>query len=198
MKKILFVNIAFVLSLSIIAQGNSKGKGNDKQKEKGKPEKVDNTKAKEDKDKKDRIDHEKKLWEGTYTKQEGGPLPSKNQPAKVRAAFQHDYPYATGVYWSKYRGDWTVTFRNGIFMSTAVYHANGDRRDTRTIMTRNELPKIIIEDILKKKPQSKLEDVIKIQVPKAVKDIFRIKNIVEGKPEYLFYNSDGVVVQYNY
>lgn len=196
MKKIILINIAFVLSLSIIAQGKSQGKGNDKQKVKS--ENVGNTKEKEDKDKNDRTDHEKKLWEGTYTKQGGGPLPSKNQPAKVRAAFQHDYPYATGVYWSKYRGDWTATFRNGIFMSTAVYHANGDRRDTRTIMTRNELPKIIIDDIFKRKPESKLEDVIKIQVPKAVKDIFRIKNIVEGKPEYLYYNSDGVVVQYNY
>ena len=28
-----------------------------------------------------------------------GPIPSKNQPAKVRAAFQRDYPNAGNVSW---------------------------------------------------------------------------------------------------
>ena len=192
MKQFLILLFASLFSIAISAQGKGQGKV------KG-TNKSENVASKDkDKDAKERTDHEKKIWEGTYTKTTDGPKASKNQPAKVRAAFQRDYPNATNVYWSKYRGDWTATFRNGIWMSTAVYHANGDRRDTRTVMTRNELPKVIIDDIFKKKPETKLEDVIKIQVPKAIKDIFRIKNIVEGKPEYLYYNSDGVVVQYNY
>ena len=196
MKDLLLLLLATSASLLITAQGNSQAKGKDKAK--GKSETVASTKEKDDKDKNDKTSHEKKIWEGTFVNQADGPKPSKNQPAKVRTSFQRDYPYANNVSWSKYRGDWTATFRNGIWMSTAVYHANGDRRDTRTIMTRNELPKIIIDDIFKKKPETKLEDVIKIQVPKAIKDIFRIKKIIEGKPEYLYYNSDGVVVQYNY
>jgi hypothetical protein len=194
MKRIILTGFAFVLSLTIISQGNSQAKSKDKSK--GKSDQTE--KNKEENDKNDRAEHERKIWEGTYVNATDGPKPSKNQPSKVRASFQRDYPNATGVYWSKYRGDWTATFRNGIWMSTAVYHANGDRRDTRTIVTRNEMPKVILDDIFKKKPDIKLEDVIKIQVPKAVKDIFRIKNIIEGKPEYLYYNSDGVVVQYNY
>jgi len=196
MKKILLTGIAFVLSLAITLRGNSQGKGKDKQK--GKTEQTEKNKEKEEKDKKDKAEHERKIWEGTYVNQADGPKPSKNQPAKVRSSFQRDYPNATGVYWSKYRGDWTATFRNGIWMSTAVYHANGDRRDTRTPVTRNEMPKVILDDIFKKKPDIKLDDVIKIEVPKAVKDIFRIKNILEGKTEYTYYNSDGIVVQYNY
>jgi Ni/Co efflux regulator RcnB len=196
MKKLLVLLLATSVSLLMMAQGNSQNKGKDKAK--GKSETAANTKEKNDKDKNDKTSHEKKIWEGTYAKEADGPKPSKNQPAKVRSSFQRDYPYANNVTWSKYRGDWTATFRNGIWISSAVYHANGDRRDTRTTMTRNELPKVIIDDIFKKKPETKLEDVIKIQVPKAVKDIFRIKNIIEGKSEYLYYNSDGVVVQYNY
>jgi hypothetical protein len=172
-----------------MAQGNSQGKGKDK----GKSEQASN----KEKEVKDRTDHEKKIWEGTYTNQVDGPKPSKNQPAKVRAAFQRDYPNATGVYWSKYRGDWTATFRNGIWMSTAVYHANGDRRDTRTSIRKDDIPKKIF-DIIINKPETKVDDVIKIEVPKAIKDIFRIKNIFQGKTEYTYYNSDGIVVQYNY
>lgn len=187
------MSIAFALSISIIAQANNQGKS----KGKGKSEKTEKNNEKGEKDKKDRMDHEQKVWDGTYTKQSAGPLPSKNQPAKVRAAFQRDYPNATGVYWSKYRGDWTATFRNGIWMSTAVYHANGDRRDTRTSIRKDDIPRKIF-DIIINKPETRMDDVIKIEVPKAIKDIFRIKNILQGKTEYTYYNSDGIVVQYNY
>lgn len=193
MKKIILMSIAFALSISIIAQANNQGKS----KGKGKSEKTEKNNEKGEKDKKDRMDHEQKVWDGTYTKQSAGPLPSKNQPAKVRAAFQRDYPNATGVYWSKYRGDWTATFRNGIWMSTAVYHANGDRRDTRTSIRKDDIPRKIF-DIIINKPETRMDDVIKIEVPKAIKDIFRIKNILQGKTEYTYYNSDGIVVQYNY
>ena len=191
MKKLLFLLLASSFTLFVIAQG----KGKDKQKDKGKSEQAAN--KEKDNNNKDQAEFEKKVWEGTYSNENDGPKPSKNQPAKVRANFQRDYPNATGVYWSKYRGDWTATFRNGIWMSTAVYHANGDRRDTRTLIRKDDIPRKIF-DIIIKKPETRVEDVIKIEVPRAIKDIFRIKNIIQGKTEYTYYNIDGAVVQYNY
>lgn len=189
MKQLLIFLFTFTLSITVSAQGKSKGNN--------KPQNITNKNNDKDKDTKERTDHEKKIWEGTYTNTNDGPKPSKNQPAKVRAAFQRDYPNASNFYWSKYRGDWTATFRNGLWMSTAVYHANGDRRDTRTIVNRESIPKKIF-DIITKKPEVQTNDVIKIEVPKVIKDIFRIKSIIDGKPQYTFYDSDGVTVQYNY
>jgi hypothetical protein len=137
------------------------------------------------------------VWEGTSGNGDG-PKPSKNQPAKVRAAFERDYPSAANVSWSKYRGDWTATFRNGLLTSTAVYHANGDRRDTRTLVTKRDLPSVILEQIKKKRPGIQLGDIIKIQVPGAVKDIFRVKTIEVSGPRFLYYNAEGKEVKYDY
>lgn len=188
MKKIIIFLIAImVLTNSAIAQ-NDKGKG--KGKDKAKNEKS----ADKDANKK----HEDVIWDGTRGTDGSGPKPSKNQPAKVRAAFQRDYPNATNVTWSKYRGDWTASFNGGIFRSTAVYHANGERRDTRTPVPQSQLPQIIFKDIFKGNPTTQLGDVIKIEVPRGIKDIFRVKTTTDGNSRYLFYNSDGVVVQYDY
>ncbi len=202
MKKILVLTFLFAIATNVaVAQGNDKAKNTDKGKSKEKVDKVngndkangkDKVKEKEDKGK-----HEKSIWEGTSDNGGGGPKASKNQPAKVRQAFSRDYPYAGNVTWSKYRGDWTATFRNGVFWSTAVYHANGDRRDTRTLIPRANIP-IKLEDIFKKRPDTRLDDVIKIEMPKVVKDIFRIKTVVGNATQYLFYNADGDQVQYDY
>jgi hypothetical protein len=56
-----------------------------------------------------------------------------------------------------------------------VYHANDERRDTRTPVTRNEMPQNIFESIYKSHPGLSLEDIIKIEVPNAAKDIFGSK-----------------------
>lgn len=212
MKKLLLIVAAFIVSLSISAQGKSgeKGKNKDKKnvsvnqnkknsdgKQKDKVDK-DDKEDKENKVDKQKKDHESKVWDGTHKDDNDGPKASKNQPAKVRAAFQRDYPNAQNVTWSKYRGDWTATFRNGLFMSTAVYHANGDRRDTRTPIARKDLPGTVFDSIFKRRPETRLDDIIRIQVPNVVKDIFRVKDIVEGKTQYLFFNSDGTKVQYSY
>lgn len=184
MKRILFFAIIFLLPSMVIAQGKSQGKG--KEKNKGKSEQTDKSSREKS--------HDNIVWEGTG----GRPKPSKNQPAKVRAAFWRDYPNASNVRWSKYRGDWTATFGNGLFTSTAVYHANGERRDTRTPIESKQLPGSIWDVILKRKPETKLSDIIKIEVPQAVKDIFRVKTILDGAVKFLFYNSDGKEVKYNY
>ena len=187
MKNILLLFFCITVAISLSAQGN-KNKGKDKSKEKSEQTSNDSWQQ-----------HEKKIWIGTKDNDGGGPKPSKNQPAKVRSAFQRDYPNASNVQWSKYRGDWTATFRRGPFWSTAVYHANGDRRDTRTSVLRPQLPQIILEKIFKKKIDAEPGDVIiKIEAPKSIKDIFRIKTNVDGNSRFLFYNSDGVEVTYEY
>ncbi|HET9057787.1 MAG TPA: hypothetical protein VFN30_13155 [Chitinophagaceae bacterium] len=192
MKKFFFL-LVLALPLAMFAQGNSQGKGKGKEKEK--TERVKGNKEKEDKYGKS---HENVIWEGTVDKNGRGPKPSKNQPAKVRSAFRADYPNATNVRWSKYRGDWTATFGNGLFVSTAVYHANGQRRDTRTPIPRTQVPGVILDDILKRKPQTKLGDIIKIEIPQSVKDVFRVKTILDGVTKFVFYNIDGKEVKYDY
>jgi hypothetical protein len=138
------------------------------------------------------------IWEGTSGPEGGQGKPSKNQPAKVRAAFARDYPNATGVSWSKYRGDWTATFNNGLTRSTAVYHANGERRDTRTVVPQTQTPRNILDGIIKKAPGTRIGDIIKIEAPRSVADIFRIKTTLNGTTRYLFYNPDGRQVSYDY
>lgn len=199
MKRIVLIAATVVLAVSVAAQGNSGGKGKDKQKDKGNSSQTDNSgnsKDKEDKAKHD--EHDRKIWDGIGDKNSNCMKPSKNQPAKVRSSFQRDYPYAVNVRWTKCRGDWTASFGNGLFRSTAVYHANGQRRDTRTPITRDDIPRRILDEIFKRRPNDRLEDAIKIEVPNVIKEIFRIKNMLQGKTEYQYYNSDGIQVSYNY
>jgi hypothetical protein len=209
MKHLLFIFAAVLISLNSAAQGNSGGKGKDKQKSsQGSSQKTDgggvgngkskNKENKPDKEEKEKKDHENKVWDGTHNDDNDGPKPSKNQPAKVRAAFARDYPNVQNVTWSKYRGDWTATFRNGVFTSTAVYHANGERRDTRTPVTRNDVPGRVIDSVLRRRPQSRLEEIIKIALPGGNPDLFRIKEIVDGKSQFMILNSEGKLVPYNY
>lgn len=199
MKNIILLITAFVFSLGLMAQGKSGGKGKEKSKtEKAEKAKKEETNQNQDKEKKDKEEYDKKVWEGTSDKNGAGPKPSKNQPAKVRSKFKADYPNAQNVNWSKYRGDWTATFANGNFRSTAVYHANGERRDTRTPITKNEMPRNVLDSIFKRRPDTRLENVIKVEVPNTVKEIFRIKDILQGKTQYQYYNSDGKLVKYDY
>jgi hypothetical protein len=188
MKKLPLILI-LVASLSFQAIGQGNGNGKSKNKDKVTPVNNENDKNSHN--------HEIIIWEGTKDKDGGGPKPSKNQPAKVRAAFKQDYPYATNVRWSKYRGDWTATFGNGFIWSTAVYHANGQRRDTRTPILLPQLPPILV-GIFKKRPEIQLGVIIKIEVPQVIKDIFRVKAITDGVSKFLFYNADGLEVQYDY
>jgi hypothetical protein len=193
MKRILLLVTGFIFSLSIFSQGNSGGKGKGKDKSKNETSASQGTNEQKIKE-----EHNKRVWDGTSDKNGKGPKPSKNQPAKVRAAFQRDYPNASNVSWSKYRGDWTASFGNGLYMSTALYHANGERRDTRTPVPQKELPVNILDSIFKRRPNTRLEDIIKIDLPNIINDIFRIKENIQGKTEYSFYNNDGLLVKYNY
>lgn len=205
MKKLFLLIIGFSFCLTMIAQGNKGGNkgGNNKGNENAKNEKSANPKTAEEKkkelnDKKEKDGQVKKVWAGTNDRNGGGPKSSKNQPAKVSGAFQRDYPNASNISWSKYRGDWTSSFQNGPFISTAVYHANGERRDTRTLVTRNEVPVNVLESVFKQRPAITLGDIIKIELPNAVNNIFRFKDIIQGRTTYFYYDSNGQLVKYNY
>lgn len=200
MKKFFLLSTGLIFGLTMIAQGNSdNGKGKDKSKnERSAGQATGEQKEKVVYEKKQQDEHNRKIWDGTFDKGGKGPVSSKNQPAKVMAAFQTDYPNAGNVSWSKYRGDWTASFGNGLYRSTAVYHANGERRDTRTLITRNEVPQNVVDAIFKRSPGARLDDIIKIEVPNTVENIFRVKDILGGKAAYFYYNKDGQLVKYNY
>ena len=115
MKKILTLVLAFsAISYAGFSQGNGKGKG-----------KAKKHKTEQWADRDDRWDDDDRYESRKGQKQ------SKNAPAKVRAAFNRDYPNATNVTWTKDRGYWTANFGSGLFArnNTATYKANGTRMD---------------------------------------------------------------------
>ena len=154
MKKFLLPITVFVLSLTMIAQGSSSGEG-----------KV-----------KDKLKNERSL--NSQKKR------TINQPVKVWASFQRDYPYATYNSWSEYPGNRTATFGNMLFMSTALYHANGAAKcfgfhiqtQKRYMAGRH----------------------YNIETPNTINDIFRIKDIIQGKSQYFYYDIDSRLAKNNY
>jgi hypothetical protein len=207
MKRTLTIVVALVISTSLLAQkGKQKTKEENPNKEAketvlGK-EKKETGSSKGNKEavankEKGKSGHDKTIWEGTKDTDGGGPKASKNQPAKVRSAFAKDYPNATNVSWSKYRGDWTATFNNGLVTSTAIYHANGERKDTRTVVPPTQIPRTI-SDVLKKKSETQTTEVVKIETPKKITDVFRIKRILDGTTQFSYYDANGKEVKYDY
>ena len=199
MKKLVFFASAIILSLTGISQGNSQGKGQGKSKGqqaegKGKAQQQGNGKTD--------VHYNQKVWAGTNDGNSGkGPLPSKNQPAKVSDAFYRDNPGATNVVWSKYRGDWTATFGTGLFGTrTAVYHANGERRDTRSVINRSQLPGggTVWEKIFRRDAVTPANEVIQVERPGIIDRIFRVGSVGNTSMKYLFYNATGSQVQYDY
>lgn len=188
MKKYLLLFAAVTITVTAMAQGNSQGKGKMKSKH-NKESKI-----------KDKYEHEdNREWEGNEQKTGKGKF-SKNQPAKVRAAFQRDYPNANNVAWSKYKGDWTATFNSRLGRSTAVYHANGERRDTRTRITRDQLPNETIWDkIFRRDRVNPVGNIVQIESPSLGSNIFRIASQLAGsKTQYRYYDSNGQLVEYDY
>lgn len=179
---------AVAIGIFGMAQGNSQNKGNSKEKNKSQKETKAKTKNGKEKD--------NGVWAGTNFSGK----PSKNQPAKVRESFNRDYPNVTNVTCSKYHGDWTATFNNSLGRPTAVYHANGQRRDTRIPITKEQLPnKNIWDNIFKRDGVQPIGTIVKVEAPSLLSEIFRIGSQIAGsKTEYLFYDRNGLKVQYKY
>jgi len=188
MKHFLILFTAIAIGILGMAQGKSQDKGNSK--EKSKTQKEKKAQAKNGNDKSNGV------WEGTNFSGK----PSKNQPAKVREAFNRDYPNVTNVVWSKYRGDWTATFSNAWGRPTAVYHANGEKRDIRIPITKEQLPnKTIWGNIFKRDGVQPVGTIVKVETTSLLSEIFRIPTQAVGsKTEYVFYDRNGLKLKYNY
>ncbi len=181
MKKLLLAITVLAITSTVVAQGNSQNNGKGKSKNHGKSAKSGQVKDNEG------------SWDapnGNY----GPGKSSKNQPKKVQAALLRDYPNAGNVHWTKYKGDYTATFNNGPWRSTAVYHANGERRDTRTPLTRQQLPGSIW-DVIFKRDRIVPTRYVQIDRPSTAERIFRI---VTASNAAYYYNENGVRVQYDY
>ncbi|HMJ48764.1 MAG TPA: hypothetical protein VK498_15640 [Ferruginibacter sp.] len=147
MKKILAILLSFTIITVGFAQGKSNGKG------KNKKDKANKHANKSD----ERYENNDNT--GIYDRRNDNVnnqgKSSKNQPSKVRAAFQRDYPNATNVAWTKNQGYWTATFNNGgIFntYTTATYHANGQRRDANSTAQNGQAQGTVLDRILKRNP----------------------------------------------
>jgi hypothetical protein len=191
MKKLFFLVLAILVAASSFAQkGKNKSHQQGGSREEARRvilgEPKDNKKTQGKKD-------DNAVWEGTSASGK----PSKHQPARVRQAFAADYPHATHVRWSKYRGDWTATFRNGTGTSTAVYHANGQRKDTRTAVARTQLPRAI-EEIFRKRPAIRVGNIVRIELPVKEDNLFRVQTTDGGTSLFTVYNASGQVVKYDY
>lgn len=127
MKKTLTFILAISIGLAGMAQGKSNGKGHAKKADKH--QKHANKNGRSDDDRYERNDdyQNNRNTTGKY---------SKNLPAKVRAAFNNDYPNASNVTWTKSNGHWTATFPNGIYRRSVTYAANGQRVNNNGATTR--------------------------------------------------------------
>lgn len=124
MKKYLFL---FVISTGLCfgaAAQNGNGKGRGKGHDKEKHEKQEKEDDDDDDDDKGRHKNRKDKKHDNNS----GEKYAKNAPAKVREAFNRDFPNATNVSWTKRRNIWTANFSGSIFgTNKASYTANGTR-----------------------------------------------------------------------
>ena len=213
MKQLFFLLTIVTMSMVVVAQGNGKGHGHNKNKgkshgkEKDKEYKDEKEKHKEynnekeddkefrnekEKDKKDKDGDESEIAFPNQHVHHGNN--ARHRPKKVTAALLRDYPAANNVSWSKYRGDYKATFNNGVLRSTAVYHANGERRDTRTTLTRAQLPGTIWEKIFKRDRITPTR-YIQIERPTFAEKIFKV---FSANNTAHFYDQNGNIISYSY
>ena len=188
MKQLFFLGAILMIYTATMAQGNSKGKGKGKDKDKYKTE-IGN--SKDQREENEVNEKNEKNWNKGNSSQSGN---AKHQPKKVMAALLRDYPMATNISWSKYKGDYTATFNSGIWRSTAVYHANGERRDTRTVLTRAQLPGTIWDRIFRRDHVAPTQ-YIQIERPSTIDKIFRI---LSANNTVYYYDQNGNRVTYSY
>ena len=183
MKKLLIAALFIFSSVAVFAQA---GKEKSKAKEKGKPA-TEKVKKQNDND----ADNGNK--QDADGKQTGNTKTRVNLPTKVKSSFAAEYPNAANATWTKNKGDWTVVFGNGVWRSTATYHSNGDRVDTRTPMTREQAPRPVLDEILRRYPKQNPKDIIKIEKPKNP-NLFQIIVEEAGKKRTLLLDETGKLV----
>ncbi|HTH30064.1 MAG TPA: hypothetical protein VL946_01885 [Lacibacter sp.] len=186
MKKLF--SLAILLSLSVVGFSQA---GKEKAKDKGKAKNENTSKGKNSNSSQENANNSNQS--NNSDQQNGNSKTRKNIPAKVGSAFAGEYPNAVNAVWTKKQGDWTVIFGNGTWRSTATYHSNGERVDTRTPMTREQAPRPVLDEILRRFPKGSPTDVIKIEKPKNP-NLFQIIVDAAGKKKTFVFDETGKLV----
>ena len=181
MKQFITLGIFLLAGVMGFAQGKSKEKTKDKQKT---DKTVQTTNGN---------NNSNSGQNAATTQQNGNSKVRKNIPTKVGSAFAGEYPNAVNATWTKNRGDWTVVFGNGVWRSTATYHSNGERVDTRTPLTSEQAPRSVMDEILRRFPTGETKDIIKIEKPKNP-NLFQIILNEAGKKRTLLLDEKGKLV----
>lgn len=169
--------------------GDNESKGKEKVKYKNGKE---NSEADDDHESDEK--HSKDKWkEKNKENGNGNSKVRTNIPTQVRNSFNTDYPNASDTVWTKQQGDWTVNFRNNAFRSTATYHSNGERLDTRTNMPSQQAPAPVLGEIQKRFPQANPKDIIKIEKPKNP-NLFQVMINEGGKLKAILFDEKGKLV----
>lgn len=176
--------MVLLLSLTgLMAQGQGKGKEKQHTSDKAQGKKIEK-----------KEDDVSVQGQGNGKSGKGNSKTRINIPTQVRNSFQSDYPGAQNAVWTKNRGDWTVTFNGGYFYkSTATYHSNGDRVDTRTKWRKEETPRNVLDSILRRFPKTNPTDIFKIEKPKNP-NLFQVILEAAGKKKILVVDENGKLI----
>jgi hypothetical protein len=199
MKYLFILTAATLLSVGSFAQGKGKGNGNGNGQSKVKV-KEDKAKVKTDRDDNDGNGNGKQKVKVKGNSNDGvtGNSSAKaiGVPSKVQAAFARDYGNASGVTWTKSRGNWTASYNGGLFggaTSIATYHANGARMDTRTAVPLTQIPQPVTIWQQRVGPSIQLGKILRIDMP-GQPELYQVTNRTNGQIVYV--NRSGAVVSY--
>jgi hypothetical protein len=167
--------------------------GDDNNNGKKKVKNKNNKENKEEDDDHDSDQYQNKENKKNKDKGNGNSKVRTNIPTQVRNSFNADYPNASDAVWTKQQGDWTVNFRNYAYRSTATYHSNGERVDTRTSMPSQQAPAPVLGEIQKRFPQANPKDIIKIEKPKNP-NLFQVMINEGGKLKTILFDEKGKLV----
>ena len=187
MKAIYVLAIGLFLSVASFSQEKAKGKSKDKD-EKG----ISTAHKNEGKVK----EHERIIWAGTGVDLNDKSKDVKNIPDGVLASFRQYFPNEEIDNVRKYRGLYAITFSNPVYTTTLVYKGNGTFVEARTVATESDLP-ALVKDKVSRKSGYTTSDVVMIE--NANKEKFYRVHMKKGdENEFLFYNSQGEQVLYDY
>jgi hypothetical protein len=199
MKYLFILTAATLFSVGSFAQGNGKGKGNGNNGQTKVKVKEDKAKIKTDRDDYDLNGNgkQKVKVKGNNNGITGNASARAiGVPSKVQAAFARDYGNASGVTWTKSRGNWTATYNGGLFggaTSIATYHANGRRMDTRTTVPLTQIPQPVTIWQQRVGPSIQLGRILRIDMP-GQPELYQVTNRTNGQIVYV--NRSGAVVSY--
>jgi len=187
MKSICTIGLSLVISMAAIAQDKENNKPKEKEEKESKaahkrPEEMKH--------------HEQVIWAGTGIDLNSKSKDVKNVPDAVMASFRQYFPDQEIDNVMKYHGLYAITFSNEVYTTTLIYKTNGTFVEARTVATEADLP-VVVKDKVKRKSGYSTSDVVIIE--NANKEKFYRVHMKKGvDSEFLFYNSHGDQVLYDY